>query len=254
MISVNITEPSDLILSTTSDTSFCDLQNGSAIVTVNGGTFPYTYSWNCAPVQTTATATQLAGGVYTVTVTDANNCSKQQMVTVIGTQNAIANAGTNETVTRGEKITLHALPDHVQYSWSPTDGLSCSDCKHPEASPLTTTTYTLTTTDVNGCNAIDSITITVNQVNTLFVPDVFSPNGDGKNDVLFVRGSNIAEVNFAVYDRWGERVFETRDKNFGWDGTYKGKELSGAVFVYYCIGKYNDGSEFKVKGDVSLVR
>ena len=254
MISVNITEPSDLILSTTSDTSFCDLQNGSAIVTVNGGTFPYTYSWNSIPVQTGATATQLAGGIYTVTVTDANNCSKQQMVTVIGTQNATANAGTDETITRGQQIKLHALPDNVQYSWSPTDGLSCSDCQHPEASPLTTTTYTLTTTDVNGCNAIDSITITVNQVNTLFVPDVFSPNGDGKNDVLFVRGSNIAEVNFAVYDRWGERVFETRDKNFGWDGTYKGKELSGAVFVYYCIGKYNDGSEFKVKGDVSLVR
>ena len=88
----------------------------------------------------------------------------------------------------------------------------------------------------------------------LFIPDAFSPNGDGNNDKLFVRGNNIQELYFAVYDRWGEKVFETTDKNNGWDGTYKGKELSGAVFVYYCKGKYTDGLEFKQKGDVTLVR
>ena len=215
---------------------------------------PYLFSWNTVPVQSGSTANGLAAGNYSVTVTDGRGCSSVKQVSIALVNSNNADAGIDIQINSGERVMLNALPDNVQYSWSPTDGLSCSDCQHPEASPLTTTTYTLTTTDVNGCNAIDSITITVNQVNTLFVPDVFSPNGDGKNDVLFVRGSNISEVNFAVYDRWGERVFETRDKNFGWDGTYKGKELSGAVFVYYCIGKYNDGSEFKVKGDVTLVR
>ncbi len=90
--------------------------------------------------------------------------------------------------------------------------------------------------------------------NNLFIPDVFSPNGDGNNDKLFVRGNNIQELYFAVYDRWGEKVFETTDKNNGWDGTYKGNQLSGAVFVYYCTGKYTDGKEFKQKGDITLVR
>jgi gliding motility-associated-like protein len=90
--------------------------------------------------------------------------------------------------------------------------------------------------------------------NNLFIPDAFSPNGDGKNDVLFVRGNNIKELYFSVYDRWGEKIFETTDKNIGWDGSYKGKELSNAVFVYYCFGKYDDGTEFKQKGDISLVR
>ncbi len=91
-------------------------------------------------------------------------------------------------------------------------------------------------------------------LNNFFIPDAFSPNGDGNNDKLFVRGNNIQELYFAVYDRWGEKVFETTDKNNGWDGTYKGNQLSGAVFVYYCKGKYTDGLEFKQKGDVTLVR
>lgn len=90
--------------------------------------------------------------------------------------------------------------------------------------------------------------------NNLFVPDAFSPNGDGVNDKLFVRGNNIKELYFAVYDRWGEKVFESTDKNNAWDGTYKGNTLNGAVFVYYCFGKYNDGAEFKQKGDVTLIR
>jgi gliding motility-associated-like protein len=90
--------------------------------------------------------------------------------------------------------------------------------------------------------------------NIIFIPDAFSPNGDGCNDKLFVRGNNVQELYFAVYDRWGEKVFETTDKNNGWDGSYKGSQLSGAVFVYYCKGKYTDGLEFKQKGDVTLVR
>ncbi len=91
-------------------------------------------------------------------------------------------------------------------------------------------------------------------LNNFFIPDAFSPNSDGNNDKLFVRGNNIQEIYFAVYDRWGEKVFETTDKNNGWDGTYKGSTVSGAVFVYYCTGKYSDGKEFKQKGDVTLVR
>ena len=104
------------------------------------------------------------------------------------------------------------------------------------------------------CLDCDSDTTVTTVANNLFIPDAFSPNGDGNNDKLFVRGNNIQELYFAVYDRWGEKVFETTDKNIGWDGTYKSGTLSGAVFVYYCKGKYTDGVEFKQKGDVTLVR
>ena len=102
--------------------------------------------------------------------------------------------------------------------------------------------------------ACDTCEKDTSKTNNIFIPDAFSPNGDGNNDKLFVRGNNIQELYFAVYDRWGENVFETTDKNNGWDGTYKGNQLSGAVFVYYCKGKYTDGLEFKQKGDVTLVR
>ena len=98
------------------------------------------------------------------------------------------------------------------------------------------------------------VIITLQQVVACDIPNIFTPNGDGNNDKLFVRGNNIKELYFAVYDRWGEKVFETTDKNYGWDGSYKGNNLNGNVFVYYCYGKYNDGLEFKQKGDVTLVR
>ena len=113
-------------------------------------------------------------------------------------------------------------------------------------------TYYIDDVSVTLCDTCKDVDTT--KSNNLFIPDIFSPNGDGVNDKLFVRGNNIKELYFAVYDRWGEKVFESTDKNNAWDGTYKGNTLNGAVFVYYCFGKYNDGAEFKQKGDVSLIR
>lgn len=89
---------------------------------------------------------------------------------------------------------------------------------------------------------------------TLFVPSAFSPNGDGNNDVLFVRGNNIIQMDFKVYDRWGEEVFTSNAPHIGWDGTYKGKELQSAVFMYYANITYADGKTEMVKGNVSLIK
>jgi gliding motility-associated-like protein len=100
------------------------------------------------------------------------------------------------------------------------------------------------------CLNCDSVYVPPNEV---FIPDAFSPNGDGNNDVLFVRGNNIKTMHIAIYDRWGEKVFESNDQSTGWDGTYKGKELNSSVFMYYCTWKYLDGGEFRQKGDITLV-
>ncbi len=90
--------------------------------------------------------------------------------------------------------------------------------------------------------------------NYLYVPNAFSPNGDGNNDFLFVRGKNIQELTFKVYDRWGQRVFETNNINEGWDGKYNGQEMENAVFVYYLTLTYADGKTEVKKGNVSLIR
>jgi gliding motility-associated-like protein len=86
------------------------------------------------------------------------------------------------------------------------------------------------------------------------MPNGFTPNGDGKNDVLYLRGNNISNVYFAVYDRWGQKVFETRDLAKGWDGVFKGKQLDPAVFAYYGEGECVGGEQFFVKGNVTLIR
>ena len=77
----------------------------------------------------------------------------------------------------------------------------------------------------------------------VFVPNTFTPNGDGKNDILFVRGIKVDEVYFAVYNRWGELVFETKDKTVGWDGIYKARPADVGVFGWYLKVKCINGEE-----------
>lgn len=89
----------------------------------------------------------------------------------------------------------------------------------------------------------------------VYVPNIFSPNGDGHNDFLFVRGKGIVELQFTIYDRWGEQVFSTTDINVGWDGnSRKGEPLNLAVFVYVVKGKYKNGDEIDQKGNVTLLK
>ena len=89
----------------------------------------------------------------------------------------------------------------------------------------------------------------------IYVPNAFTPNGDGENDVLYVRGKNITKMYFAVFDRWGEKVFETEDQTVGWDGYYKGMQVDPAVYDFYlrieCVG--GESSYFK-KGNITLIR
>ena len=92
------------------------------------------------------------------------------------------------------------------------------------------------------------------KLTNVFIPNIFSPNNDGHNDVLYARGDDIKELDFVIYDRWGEKVFETTDKTQGWDGTYKGKKLSTAVFSYYVKVTNYSNESIEKKGNVTLVR
>ena len=128
---------------------------------------------------------------------------------------------------------------------------------NPVAAPAQTTTYVVIVTD-GICTRSDSVTVVVYEVRCeepdIFVPSGFSPNGDGSNDVLFVRGINILNLEFKIFDRWGELVFETTDQEIGWDGTFKGKLVDPAVFVYYLDAKCIDGQSYFKKGNVSVLR
>ncbi len=99
------------------------------------------------------------------------------------------------------------------------------------------------------------MTVTVDlQCGEVFVPNAFSPNNDGENDLECVFGKCIQTMTFAIYDRWGEKVFDTTDPKKCWDGIYKGEVMNTAVFVYYLDATLITGEKIKKKGNISLVR
>ena len=123
---------------------------------------------------------------------------------------------------------------------------------------METMTYTVVVTDTFGCVMSDTVTIKVDELTCddpfIFIPNVFSPNGDGKNDVLYVRSQILEEFYFAVYSRWGQKVYETRSLTEGWDGTFQGKPCQNGVYDYYFKGTCIGGQTSELKGNVTLVR
>ena len=101
---------------------------------------------------------------------------------------------------------------------------------------------------------IDTVITHPDYNSILFIPNIFSPNNDGSNDVLYVRGENIKELIFSIYNRWGEKVFETRDKENGWDGKYQNKNCEIGVYAYTANITFLNGATIFKKGNVTLVR
>ncbi len=144
--------------------------------------------------------------------------------------------------------------------WTPTEGLSCGNCINPIASLSKTIVYTATVYN-DFCRASDDIRIEVSCENAhVFVPNTFTPNGDGLNDYFWVSADGISTISlFRVYDRWGEKIFEARNiapnkPELGWDGKYKSQPLTPDVYVYYLEYKCGDNRDIFLKGDISLIR
>lgn len=164
----------------------------------------------------------------------------------------IIDAGLDTSIYAEEIITLNGSGG-VSYLWQPTTGLDCHTCPDPNASPSVTTTYTLTAIDANGCQASDIMSIEVIYL-PIYIPSAFSPNGDGTNDVLYVRGAGISVMNLIIYDRWGNVVFQTQDRSIGWDGTIDGKNANSDVYGYQFSATRPNGEVVELKGNITLMR
>jgi gliding motility-associated-like protein len=249
---VTIASPGAITLSVSVTLAGCTVANGTATANPAGGNLPYTYLWSNG--QTTQTAIGLLTGIYTVTVTDANNCSQTATALITASSGPTANAGTDVSIEIGTSVTLNATGGGT-YLWSTGETTSSIN-----VSPDVTTEYCVTVTDGNGCSDSACVKVFVEfpcPTNVdLTVPNAFSPNHDGQNDEFCLQGWSTCIKDFTVfiYGRWGEKVFESQDPGFCWDGTYKGKPLDAAVFVYYIKAELiNDYSVVK-KGNISLVR
>ncbi len=194
-------------------------------------------------------------GVYSIELIASNSFGSDTITdTVTVHPTPIVNAGSNVTITLGNNTILNATGSNGSYSWTPPTWLSCPTCPSTTSTPEETITYTVIVVDSNGCSASDQVTVFIEFENVIWVPNIFSPNGDGSNDILYVRGKGVADLNFFVYDRWGEKVFETTSLDIGWDGKFRGKDMNKAVFVYYLEATFIDGSKVTKKGDVTLIR
>jgi len=244
--------------------------NGSiAVDTVTGGVFPYIYSTNGDFFQTDTVFTGLTAGNYDIYVQDLNGCILETNNVIVDENEPIVieilDAPTIEIVL-GDSLelanTVTPVDTNHVYSWEPTETLSCSDCPEPIAKPFDDTEYILTVTDsLYGCNESASILVTVNKERHFFVPNAFSPNGDGINDVLLpFGGPDVAVIrSFNIFDRWGEQLhtassFAPNDPEFGWDGRFKGKKAQSGVYVYHAVVEFIDGIVIEYNADITLIK
>ena len=161
----------------------------------------------------------------------------------------------SEIINYGTTVQLNA-DGGVLYYWTPNDGsLSNPNINNPTATPTVSTTYEVYSYDINGCLDSSSVYIGVNFVDSDFVPSGFTPNGDGKNDIFKISHLRFDHlVDFKVFNRWGQMVFETSDINKGWDGTFNGVPQDIGVYNYIVIAAHADGSDKTIKGTVTLIR
>ncbi|MEX2483404.1 MAG: gliding motility-associated C-terminal domain-containing protein [Brumimicrobium sp.] len=147
--------------------------------------------------------------------------------------------------------------DHIdqgEFFWDPIDHLDCDTCLEVTATPYLTTVYYPSLTGPNGCTGRDTVQVVVNFEDVVDVPSAFSPNGDGYNDFIYVKGIGIVSIDFKVFNRYGQMVFSTKDIDEGWDGTHQGEELNQGVFVYTLEYDLIDGQSGEKSGNITLVK
>jgi gliding motility-associated-like protein len=196
--------------------------------------------------------------VYTVTAyLEPYHCPATHTVTVHSVQGAKLMGVTHSaTIPYGTSIQLYSS-NELLYMWSPNDGsLTDNNINNPVATPTITTTYSVYGMDVYGCRDTAYVTVTVDSTMSEFIPSGFTPNGDGRNDQfrpVFQKYQKLVE--FSVFNRWGQKVFSTSNKDEGWDGTFNGTPQDMGVYFFSIITSRPGYSENQVyKGEITLIR
>lgn len=216
------------------------------------------YLWSTGETTATINVSPASPTTYTVAISFAafGNClSKSIETTSVNIGLTSITISENTSISIGNTTILTASPGAGRYVWSPSSRLTCETCSSTNASPNQTTTYTLTYTDSNGCSSNNFATIYVDLCGDIFVPSAFSPNGDGQNDTLYIRGKVpcIADFEFVIYNRWGVMVYESQNISSGWDGNYMKSPLNTGIFFYWLNATLLN-KPITLKGNISLLR
>jgi len=226
------------------DTSLCQKET----LTLDITTADAIYQWqdgSVAPIYLVVNP-----GSYWIEVS-VNGCSDRDTINIDYSITAFTGLGKDTVLCEGQTLRLNATVSGSTYLWQ--DGSISSIFE-----AATSQDYWVNVTDQWGCLFSDTIKILLEECKQpIFVPNAFTPNGDGQNDFLqvyFPGNTNTLSMNFFVFDRWGEKVFHTNNPLHGWDGSYRGTKMSAGVYAYYIHGSYFDGTSFEMKGSVTLLR
>ncbi len=219
----------------------------------SGGT---NYLWEPGNVTiSTLTVTPDSASTYLYTlIAQSTICFDTTTFALIVNPKPIITLTHDTTLIIGQNIQLNASGANT-YNWSPINDLSCVDCASPLVQPNYAVEYCVIGTNTFNCSDTACVNITIDkECGEVFVPSGFSPNDDGENDVLYVYGKCVKSMEFKIFNRWGEKVFETNDPDIGWDGSFRGKPLDTDVFVYYLKTVYFNNAKAETKGNITLMR
>ena len=250
-INVTVSPPP---VASVSGTTICSGQ--TATLTTSGGN---NYSWSNGATTSSISLILTSTSTYSVVVS-TGSCSDTASANVVVNPSPNVAAFNSVTISSGQSTTLGASGGG-NYSWS-----SGNTDASITVSPLLTTTYCVTVINSSGCSdsacvivtvITDSLDCSFSKTGELFIPNAFSPNNDGENDrikLLYGNYDCIKTYLFVVYDRWGEKVFESQNPKDEWNGSYNGRVENNAVFVWYMKAELLNGDKIVKKGNISLAR
>ena len=264
---ITLTEPELFILGfEISEPNCFDQQLGSITVLPNGGVAPYTYSIDGTIFQASPDFIELGEGVYQITSLDANDCSAIEIISIDVPLMVHVELGEDQVISLGDSATFQAvinLPfdSLASIMWTGIDSIDCPNCLTQIVAPVITTAYNVSVKSIDGCADRDSLTVFVATDHAICIPNIFSPNGDGINDLLTISvGQGVEEItSFTIFDRWGNMVFLAEhilpiDPPMSWDGKLKGQTINPGVFTYKMIAEFQDGQREVRYGDITLIR
>lgn len=255
------------VFTASTDTPSCygrEYTDGAIHIASSGTNAPYLYLLeNSGTYAPDSSFYNLGAGVYTVFVRNADGCITELTVRVPEPPPGVAIINPHDTTIQlGDRITLNAsvfpYPQSSinAYRWSPSEGLSCDDCANPVFSSYQKDNeYQLTITYNDICEATASATVIVEGEGTVYIPNAFSPNGDGNNDVFEIYGKQVKSSKIQIFNRWGEKVYDSIGGLMArWDGTYKGNMQPPMIYTYIAEIEFLNGKIKRQMGSLTLIR
>ncbi len=264
---ITLHEPEEFMLGFGISSPGCfEQEKGSITVMASGGVPPYRYAMNGSAYTTDPTFDGLDGGLYHLTALDANECEAGELIWIKPPVQVQVDLGGDQHIASGDTVRLEAmvnvpLDSLSLVTWNGAGTAPCVNCITQTVVPVITTSYSVEVISVDGCSDRDDMTVYVDRDDEIYVPNIFSPNGDGINDRLVIGAGRDIEMihSLVIFDRWGTMVysaneFAPNDASVAWDGTSRGQMLNPGVFTYRVEVRSAGGGGFVRYGDVTLVR